>query len=100
MDEHDRIADQHLEEADRVQEVSENLDEDIKKTREDWDAKKKTGSVPGAIKTEEEAEAEKHEEPNEFELEHRSPETAEAQGPAALSDTDDDADDDSGDDES
>lgn len=93
MEDHDRLADQHLEDADRVQEVSDNLGDDIKKTREDWDSKKKTESVPGAIKTEAEAEAEKHVEPNKFEFEERSPETAEAQGPAALSDSDDEDED-------
>ena len=95
MEEHDRIADERLEEADRIQDLSDDLKKDIKDTREDWDSKKKTESVPGAIKTEAEAEAEKYEEPNKFEFEERSPETAEAQGPAALDDSDDESDDDS-----
>ena len=93
MEEHDRIAQEGLDEADRIEEASSNLERDIDDTREDWEAKKKLESVPGAIKTHEEIEAENHEEPNKFEFEERSPETAEAQGPAALSDTESDEDD-------
>jgi hypothetical protein len=97
MEEHDRLADQHLEDADRIQEVSDNLEGDIKDTREDWEQKKQTESAPGVIKTEAELEAEAEAEkpdPNEFEFEERSPETAEAQGPSAIDDTGDDDDED------
>ena len=92
-DEHQRMADEHLEEADRIQEVSDNLGEDIKNTRDDWQSKKQTESVPGAIKTQQEIADENYEPPNEFEFEKRTPETAEAQGPAAVGDSDEEDDD-------
>ena len=100
---HNERADELLKEADRIEEPSKDLERDINDAREDWDAKKKTESAPGAIKSAKEAEAEKEAEkgePNEFEFEEHSPETAEAQGPAALSDSDDEDDDDSDDDDS
>jgi hypothetical protein len=87
---HNERVDELLEDADRIQEPSKDLEREIEDTREDWDAKKKTEAVPGAIKTQEEAEAEEYEEPNKFEFEERSPDTAEAQGPAAVSDSEDD----------
>jgi hypothetical protein len=95
MEEHDRIADEGLQEADDIGRASEDLKGEIDDTRSDWDSKKKQEAVPGAIKTEAEAEAEKYVEPNEFEFEERKPETAEAQGPGALDESSDDEDDDS-----
>jgi hypothetical protein len=90
MESHNDRADELLEDADRIQEPSKDLESDIEDAREDWDSKKKMEAVPGAVKTQEEIEAENYEEPNEFEFEERSPDTAEAQGPAAVSDSDDD----------
>ena len=95
-DSHNERTDELLEDADRIQEPSKDLEREIEDTREDWDAKKKTEAVPGAVKTQEEIEAENYEEPNKFEFEERSPDTAEAQGPNALDSEDDD---DSGDDD-
>jgi hypothetical protein len=92
---HNDRVDELLEDADRIQQPSKELEQDIEDTREDWDAKKKAEGVPGAMKTEEEAEAEKYVEPNKFEFEERSPDTAEAQGPSALDAEDDDDSDDS-----
>jgi hypothetical protein len=95
MESHNERADELLDEADRIEEPSKDLEADIKDTREDWDSKKKQEAVPGAIKTEAEAEAEKYVEPNEFEFEERHPETAEAQGPSAIEESSSDEDDDS-----
>lgn len=85
MEDHDRIADQGEEEADRMEELSGELKGDIDSAREDWDAKKKTESVPGAIEPHEEDE---EEERNEFEFEQRTPETADAKGPKAAEEPD------------
>jgi hypothetical protein len=92
-EEHDRMVDELEQDADHSQEPSRDLDQDIKDTRDDWDQKTKTESVPGAM----ELPDEEDEEPdvNEFELEERTPETAEAQGPSGVeSDEDDDEEDD------
>jgi hypothetical protein len=91
MESHEERVDELEQDADRIQEPSKDLEGEIEDIREDWDSKKKQEAVPGAIKTHAEEEAEEYEEPNTFEFEERSPETAEAQGPAALdSDGDDD----------
>jgi hypothetical protein len=49
MEEHDRIADSYEEDANRIQEPSDDLKEDIKETEDDWDQKTQTESVPGAM---------------------------------------------------
>ena len=91
MESHDERADELEREADRVQEPSENLKQDITDAREDWDSKTQTESVPGAMELPDEDEEE--DQPNEFEFEQRSPETAEAQGPAGVEDDSDDSED-------
>jgi hypothetical protein len=96
MESHNERADELLRDADRIEEPSKDLESDIESTREDWDAKKKTEAVPGAIEIAEDKPAEP--EPNEFEFEERKPDTADASGPSALSDESDDSDDDSDDD--
>jgi hypothetical protein len=91
-DEHDRIVDELEKDADRIQEPSRELEEDIKGTRDDWDQKTKTESVPGAMPLPDEDD---EPEPNRFEYEERTPETAEAAGTAGDDPDDDSADDDS-----
>ena len=90
-EEHDRMVDELEEQADHIQEPSRDLEQDIKDTRDDWDQKTKTESVPGAMTLPDE-----DDEPdvNEFEFEERSPDTAEAQGPSGVEDSDDDEEDD------
>ena len=89
-EEHDRMVDELEEDADHIQEPSRDLEQDIKDTRDDWDQKTKTESVPGAMELPDE-----DDEPdvNEFELEERTPETAEAQGPSGVEDDDEEDDD-------
>jgi hypothetical protein len=88
-EEHDRIVDELEEDANRVQEPSRDLKQDIKDTRDDWDQKTKTESVPGAMELPDE-----DEEPdvNEFEYEERTPDTAEATGPSGVETRGDDSD--------
>jgi hypothetical protein len=81
MEEHDRIVDELEQDADRVQEPSRDLEEDVKDTRDDWHRKTQTESVPGAMELPDEDD---EEQPNEFELEEHTPETAEAQGPSVV----------------
>jgi hypothetical protein len=90
-EEHDRMVDELEEQADHIQEPSRDLEKDIEETRDDWDQKTKTESVPGAM-----ALPDEDDEPdvNEFEYEERTPDTAEAQGPSGVEDSDDDEDDD------
>ena len=91
MESHNERVDELEQDANRIQEPSKDLEGEIEDIREDWESKKKQEAVPGAIKTEAEIEAENTKEPNTFEFEERSPDTAEAQGPAAIdSDADDD----------
>lgn len=82
MDEHDRIADEALQDADRVQEASEDLKRDIKDTREDWEQKTKTESVPGAIDPDEHYadEDEDEDQQPEPEYEEIKPQAADASG--------------------
>ena len=47
-EDYDRIAERHEDEADDLERQGDKLDEEIKKARDDWDAKKKDESVPGA----------------------------------------------------
>jgi hypothetical protein len=94
MESHDERADELEREADRIQEPSEELKQDITDTREDWDSKTQTESVPGAMELPDE---EEEDEPNKFEFEERSPDTAEAKGPAGVEDDSDDEDDESDD---
>jgi hypothetical protein len=91
MESHNDRVDELEREADRIQEPSKDLERDIQDTREDWDAKKKTESAPGAIEIQEDKEPEP--EPNEFEFEQRTPDTADAKGPNAI-DSDSESDDD------
>jgi hypothetical protein len=93
MESHNDRADELLDEADRIEEPSKDLEGDIKDTREDWDSKKQQEAVPGAIEIEEDKPDPP--EPNEFEFEERRPETAEAQGPGAIDEASSDEDDDS-----
>jgi hypothetical protein len=88
-DEHDRLVDELEEDANRIQEPSRELEEDLKNQRDDWDQKTKTESVPGAMELPDEDD---EPQPNRFEYEERTPETAEAAGPDAASE-DDDSDD-------
>jgi hypothetical protein len=69
MEEHDKIADGYEEDADRMEELTDRLGQDAEEARSDWDGKKKTESVPGAVQTPEEIQAEEAEDRNEFELE-------------------------------
>ncbi len=92
MESHEQRADELQEDADRIQEPSDDLKKDIADTRDDWDQKTKAEGVPGAMELPDE---EEEEQPNEFDLEERAPETADAQGPSGV-----DSDDDSGDEES
>jgi hypothetical protein len=78
MEEHDRIVDELEEDANRIQEPSRDLEQEIKDTRDDWDQKTKTESVPGAMGLPDEDD---EEEPNTFEFEQQTPDTADAQGP-------------------
>jgi hypothetical protein len=48
MEEHDRLADEAEQELDRMEEESERLKDEIDDTREDWESKKGSESVPGA----------------------------------------------------
>ena len=96
-DEHDRIADEALQDADRVQEVSDDLKQDIKKTREDWKSKQGTESVPGAVDPDEfyPDEDEEKESP-EPEYEQINPQAADASGGGAQEASEDDADEEDG----
>jgi hypothetical protein len=80
-DEHDRIADERLEEADRIQEPSKDLERDIKQTREEWEQKQKLEAVPGAVDPDkfypDEDDEEKLPEP---EYEQLNPQSADASG--------------------
>jgi hypothetical protein len=91
-EEHDRMVDELEEQADHDQQPSRELEQDIKDTRDDWDQKTKTESVPGAMELPDE-----DDEPdvNEFKYEERTPETAEAKGPSGVESDDEDEDDDS-----
>ena len=97
MEEHDRIADEGEKEADRMEERSGEVERNIEETREDWDAKTKTESAPGAMPLPSEDDEDEEDKPNEFEFEERSPETADAQGPDAAEDDDSDDSEDSDD---
>jgi hypothetical protein len=91
-DEHKRLVDELEQDANRIQEPSSDLEEDIKGTREDWHQKTQTESVPGAMEL---PDPDDEDEPNRFEYEERTPETAEAAGPDAASDEGDESDDES-----
>ena len=91
-DEHDRIADERLEEADRIQEPSQDLEDKIKKTREDWEKKQKQEAVPGAVDPDkfypDEDDEEKLPEP---EYEQLNPQSADASGGGQSDESDDDS---------
>ena len=78
MEEHDRIADSYEQEADKIEQPSKELESEIKEVREDWDQKTKTERVPGAMELPDEDD---EPQPNTYEFEERTPETAEARGP-------------------
>ena len=88
MEEHDRIADEYEQEADKLEQPSDDLETEIKEVREDWDQKTKTERVPGAMELPDEDD---EPQPNTFEFEERTPETADARGP--QEDASDDSDD-------
>ena len=69
MEKHDEIADEMDQTADRMDEMTDRVQREVDDQREDWEAKKKAESVPGAIKTPEQEAEEAAEERNEFELE-------------------------------
>jgi hypothetical protein len=48
MEQHKEKADELEQEADRMDEASQELEHDISEQREDWDSKSKSESVPGA----------------------------------------------------
>jgi predicted nucleic acid-binding Zn-ribbon protein len=54
MTEHEKQADKLEQEADELEDRSERLDEEISDAREDWEAKKRDDSVPGAVESEDE----------------------------------------------
>jgi hypothetical protein len=100
-DEHERLADELEQEADSIQRPSTELKQDIKDTRDDWEQKTKAEAVPGAMEIDEDPVEEVENQPNTFEYEERTPETAEAAGPSAAgSDGDSEDDADSGSDDS
>jgi len=88
-DEHKQLVDDLEKDADRIQEPSREIEEDLKNQREDWDQKTQTEAVPGAMKL---PDPDDEDEPNRFEYEERTPETAEAAGPDAASSEDDESD--------
>jgi predicted nucleic acid-binding Zn-ribbon protein len=56
MTEHDERAEELEDELDEMQERTDRLEEEISDTREDWEAKKRDPSVPGAAGDPERAE--------------------------------------------
>jgi hypothetical protein len=76
---HERREQELQDDADRIQEPSDNLEEDIEDTRDDWHQKTQTESVPGAMELPDEDD---EEEPNRFEYEERS-----VEGPSSLDDS-------------
>jgi hypothetical protein len=89
MDEHQERADELLEDADRIQEPSDNLKRNIRETHEDWQQKKQQEAVPGAMEIEEDKP--EAPEPNTYEFEQRS---SELKAPESLDEGGDDSDDD------
>jgi hypothetical protein len=53
MEDHEERAGELMKEADRLAEKSEELKEEIKDTKADWDAKKGDPLVPGAVEEDE-----------------------------------------------
>ena len=81
MEEHDRIADERLEEADRLQEPSKDLEREIENTREDWEKKQKQEAVPGAVDPDKfRTDEDEGEELPEPEYEELNPQSADATG--------------------
>ncbi len=94
MEDHDRIADEGLEEADRIQEVSDNLKQDIQDTREEWQQKQKQEAVPGAVDPDKfYPDEDEDKEPPKVEYEEINPQSADASGGGQTSDEDSDDDD-------
>jgi hypothetical protein len=52
--EHERIHEQAEREADDLERRNKQLDEHIKETRQDWEAKKSDEAIPGAVADDEE----------------------------------------------
>ena len=49
MEEHDELADRLESEADDLQEEHDRVEDEIEETREDWESKKSSPDVPGAL---------------------------------------------------
>jgi hypothetical protein len=92
-DEHDRMADEALEEADRIQEPSDDLKREIRETREDWESKQGQESVPGAVDPDKfHPDPDEEEQLPEPEYEEINPQAADASGGGeSQSDDDDDS---------
>jgi hypothetical protein len=101
MEEHDRIAEENLEEADRLQRASDDLKQDIRDTREDWESKQGQEAVPGAVDPDRyyPDEEEDEDEPVEPEYQELNPQAADASGGGDSDSDGGDSDGDSGDDE-
>ncbi len=92
-DEQDRIADERLQEADRIEELSDNLKQEIRDTKEDWESKQGQEAVPGAVDPDEfYPDEEDEEEPPEPEYREINPQSADASGGGQSEDSDDDSD--------
>ena len=94
-DDHKRLVDELEKDADDIQRPSSELKGEISDIRDDWEQKEKSEAVPGAMEIDEDPVEEMENQPNTFEYEERTPETAEAAGPSALESEDDDSDSDS-----
>jgi hypothetical protein len=90
-DEHDRIADERLQEADRVEELSDNLKRDIQDTKEDWKSKQGQEAVPGAVDPDK-FYPEDEEPPPEPEYTEINPQSADASGGGQTESDDSDDD--------
>jgi hypothetical protein len=86
---HNELVDQLEQEADHIQQPSDELREDIKDQRDDWDRKTKTEAVPGAMPIDEDPVEEMENQANTFEYEERqapSPPDSESSSDEADSD--------------
>lgn len=88
-EEHDRIADEALEDADHAGQASSELEQEIKDTREDWESKQKAEAVPGAVDPDADEPDEEREQP-EPEYEEINPQSADASGGGQQSEGSDD----------
>ena len=91
-DEHDRIADEGLQEADRIEELSDNLKRDIQDTKDDWKSKQGQEAVPGAVDPDKfYPDEEEEKEPPEPEYTEINPQSADASGGGQSESDDDDS---------